>query len=177
MSVLCQSSKANPVNFSVKVIFPCSKSLCCHADSCQLMQRPRRRTSSRPAQPQHRPHYRCRRRALSPLRPLPPRRPLPLRRPLRRAKKTAALQLRRCCGHMTAARSAPFRRKPKGREPSCVVARCRRLPPRTRDASDQQTSLHAAQQEELNFGVNRDAAIGLSQTCSDRRRRATAPNS
>jgi len=65
---------------------------------------------------------------------------------------------------MTAARSAPFRRKPKGREPSCVVARCRRLPPRTRDASDQQTSLHAAQQEELNFGVNRDAAIRRALT-------------
>ena len=36
MYVLCQSSKANPVNFSVKLIFPCSKSLCCHADSCCL---------------------------------------------------------------------------------------------------------------------------------------------
>ena len=130
------------------------------------MQRPRRRTSSRPAQPQHRPHYRCRRRALSPLRPLPPRRPLelPPRRPLQPRRPP------RC--------SCAARRKPKGRKPSCAVARCRRLPPRTRDASDQQTLLHAAQQQKLNFGVRRDgAAIGLSQTCSDRlgeRQRRTA---
>ena len=37
----------------------------------------------------------------------------------------------------------------------------------TRDASDQQTSLHAAQQEELNVGVNRDAAA-IGRAIKDR---------